>query len=46
MCATGALLNILGPTLEARGPRGHDSKQCLSRLLACALSLSIIERCI
>jgi hypothetical protein len=46
MCATGALLNILGPLLEARGARGHESREGLGRLLACVLSLSIIERCI
>ena len=45
MCATGALLNMLGPMLEAKGLDGQESKRCLVQLLASALTLSIIERC-
>lgn len=44
LCATGALLNILGPALE-RSPRAAAQRKALGSLLSCALTLSMINHC-
>ncbi|KAK9907605.1 hypothetical protein WJX75_006894 [Coccomyxa subellipsoidea] len=45
LCATGALLNILGPVLD-RTPRAAAQRKALGMLLSCALTLSMVHRCV
>ncbi len=45
LCATGALLNILGPVLD-RSPGAAAQRKALGSLLSCALTLSMVHQCI
>ena len=45
VCAAGALLNILGPELDAL-PEGCGQRRALGRIMSLVMAVSIVHECV